>query len=253
MAATALTLLYARNAAEKFDALKQNKIMKKTLPKSVPFTYMLLCVAFSVCLIVSNLVEIKTISLGWFATTAGVLVFPISYIINDCVAEVYGFRLARVMIFCGFASSLAVTLVLQLALSLPGSEEWTAQEAMQAIYGGVPRIMAASYLAFLTGSMVNAYTMARMKRASESAAADTTGLSRFRNSFSARAILSTIFGEGIDSVIFFPIAFAGVLSWPMIISLILTQTCIKTLYEIIILPVTIRVASRLRRMDNSIA
>lgn len=208
---------------------------------------MLLTVVFSVCLIVSNLVEIKTISLGMLTITGGVLVFPISYIINDCVAEVYGFRLAKIMILTGFASSLGVTLVLQAALALPGSDEWTSQAAMEEIFGSVPRIMAASYAAFLAGSMVNAYTMHRMKARAEATVGTEAGLmNRMRNSFSARAILSTIFGEGLDSLIFFPIAFAGTLSWGMIASLILTQTFIKTIYEIMILPVTVRIAGRLR-------
>lgn len=207
---------------------------------------MLLTITFSVCLIVSNLVEIKTISLGWLTITGGVLVFPISYIINDCVAEVYGFKLARTMIFIGFAASLGVTLVLQAALALPGSAEWTSQEAMEAIYGSVPRIMAASYAAFLAGSLVNAYTMHRMKtRAEAMRSFPEDRLQRLSNSFSARAILSTIFGEGLDSLIFFPIAFAGTLSWTMIASLILTQTLIKTVYEIMILPVTARIAGKL--------
>ncbi len=220
--------------------------------QSVPFTYMLLTVAFSVCLIVSNLAEIKTISLGWLTITGGVLVFPVSYIINDCVAEVYGFRLARTMIFIGFAASLGVTLVLQAALALPGSDEWTSQEAMEAVYGSVPRIMAASYAAFLAGSLVNAYTMHRMKARSEAVETVNEGrLQRLSNSFSARAILSTIFGEGLDSLIFFPIAFAGTLSWSMIASLILTQTLIKTLYEIMILPVTARIAGKLSAANSS--
>lgn len=226
--------------------MKRQNSISQIPTQSVPFTYMLLTITFSVCLIVSNLVEIKTISLGWLTITGGVLVFPISYIINDCVAEVYGFKLARTMIFIGFAASLGVTLVLQAALALPGSAEWTSQEAMEAIYGSVPRIMAASYAAFLAGSLVNAYTMHRMKaRAEAMRSFPEDRLQRLSNSFSARAILSTIFGEGLDSLIFFPIAFAGTLSWTMIVSLILTQTLIKTVYEIMILPVTARIAGKL--------
>ncbi|MDE7136020.1 MAG: queuosine precursor transporter [Muribaculaceae bacterium] len=232
--------------------MKQQNSISQAPIQSVPFTYMLLAITFSVCLIVSNLVEIKTISLGWLTITGGVLVFPISYIINDCVAEVYGFKLARTMIFIGFAASLGVTLVLQATLALPGSAEWTSQEAMEAIYGSVPRIMAASYAAFLAGSLVNAYTMHRMKaRAEAMQPYSENRLQRLSNSFSARAILSTIFGEGLDSLIFFPIAFAGTLSWTMIVSLILTQTLIKTVYEIMILPVTARIAGKLSSRISS--
>lgn len=203
---------------------------------SVPF--LLLTVGFVVCLIVANLTEIKTVDLGWFTITAGVVVFPVSYIINDCVVEVYGFAKARLMIWTGFAMALAVALLLQLALWLPGSPEWTLQGAMESIYGAVPRIMTASFTAFLAGSMINAYVMSRMKAG------------RNRGGFRLRAIVSTIWGEGADSAIFFPIAFGGVLPWSAIISLIVTQTLLKTLYEIAILPVTVRAVRALKHIEG---
>lgn len=218
--------------------------MKKrehTEPASkVSLTYLLLSTLFCVCLIISNLVEIKTVDLGWFTITAGVLVFPVSYIINDCVVEVYGFKKARLMIWMGFISALIVAVMLQLAIILPGGKEWEHQKAMELIYGSVPRIMFASFTAFLCGSMVNAWVMSRMK------AADTKGR------FSLRAILSSLWGETVDSVIFFPIAFAGTFPWQTILSLIVTQALLKTGYEIIILPVTIRVVKRLKRSEGDV-
>lgn len=208
--------------------------------RSVTIPYMVLAVTFVVCIIVANLTEIKTVDLGWFTITAGVIVFPVSYIINDCVVEVYGFARARLMIWLGFIMSLAVALTLQLAIILPGSSEWKGQEAMETVYGAVPRIMAASFVAFLSGSMINAYVMSRMKA--------------MRNgrpgAFGVRAIVSTIGGEGVDSVIFFPIAFGGVLPVSTIISLIVTQTLLKTLYEIVILPVTVRVVRYIKRLEG---
>lgn len=207
-------------------------------PNHFSALYLLLCVTFCTCLVVANLVEIKTIDAGPFTLTAGLIVFPVSYIINDCVVEVYGFRKARLMIWLGFAVSLFVAIMLQLSIALPGGEQWTLQEEMKAIYGVVPRIMGASFLAFLCGSMVNAYVMSRMKAADKG------------KHFSARAIVSTIFGEGIDSLLFFPIAFAGILDMQVIISLIITQTLLKTLYEIIILPVTLLVVRRLKRAER---
>lgn len=213
--------------------------MKNIANHRVSVLYLVLVVTFCICLIVANLVEIKTIDLGPLTITAGVIIFPISYIINDCVVEVYGLKRAKLMIWLGFASSLFVTLALQLSIALPGSAEWTSQEAMEEIYGSVPRIVAASFLAFLCGSMVNAYTMARMKHTGNDA-----------KRFSLRAILSTVYGESVDSLIFFPIAFAGVLSWGMIASLMATQIVIKTVYEIIILPVTICTVDRLRKAES---
>lgn len=218
--------------------------MKKntTPPPSVTVTFMLLCVMFTVCLIVSNLIEIKTIDIGWFTITAGVLIFPFSYIINDCVVEVYGFRKARLMIWTGFAMSLFTTIMLQLAIILPGGAEWTGQSAMEIIYGSVPRIMIASFTAFLCGSMVNAYVMSKMKAKSDDVAS--------ARNFSLRAMISTIWGESVDSLIFFPIAFGGVLSWSTIISLIITQALAKTVYEASILPVTIRIVKRIKNHEK---
>ncbi len=200
----------------------------------ISVTFMLLAVTFCVCLIVSNLMEIKTVDLGPLTITAGVIVFPISYILNDCIVEVYGFGKARLVIWLGFGMNMLVSLLLQLGVWLPGAESWTQQEAMATIFGAVPRIFAASFIAFLCGSMVNAYVMSKMKIASGG------------RKFSLRAIVSSLWGEGVDSVIFFPIAFGGVLAWSEIGMLIVTQTLLKTLYEILILPVTMKVVKMLR-------
>lgn len=203
-------------------------------------TFLLIAVLFCTCLIVSNLMEIKTVALGPLQLTAGVIVFPISYIISDCIVEIYGFRRARFVIWLGFAMNMLVSLLLQIGIWLPGDAQWHGQQAMEMIFGATPRIFAASFTAFLCGSMVNAYVMARMKASHEG----TRG-------FSARAIISTLWGEGVDSCIFFPVAFAGVLPWRVILSLIITQAMLKTAYEIIILPVTLRIVKRLRAIEGS--
>lgn len=201
--------------------------------------FLMLAVAFCICIVVANLVEIKTIDAGWFTITAGLVIFPVSYIINDCIVEVYGFAKARLVIWLGFISSLFVAIMLQVAIWLPGGSQWMSQQAMEQIYGQVPRIMAASFTAFLSGSMINAYVMSRLKRTMPGAG------------FSFRAIVSTLWGESVDSIIFFPIAFAGVLPVATIVSLIVTQALIKTLYEIIILPVTCFTVKRLKRHEQS--
>ena len=206
--------------------------------KTVSVTFLLLTVLFCVFLIVSNLMEIKTVDLGPLTITAGVIVFPLSYIISDCIVEVYGLARAKMVIWLGFAMNLLVSLLLQLGLWLPGSASWTGQGAMELIFGAVPRIFVASFVAFLCGSMVNAYVMNRMKIASQG-----------RN-FSLRAIVSTLWGEGVDSLIFFPIAFGGVLPWREIVALIVTQALLKTVYEIIVLPVTRVAVGRLRRLED---
>lgn len=205
----------------------------------ISVTFLLLAVTFCICLIVSNLMEIKTVDLGPLTITAGVVVFPLSYILNDCIVEVYGFSKARLVIWLGFGMNLLVTLLLQIGVWLPGSPSWHGQEAMQMVFGAVPRIFAASFTAFLCGSMVNAYVMSRMKLTS------TDG-----KGFSARAVISSLWGEGVDSVIFFPLAFGWILEWSEIGVLIITQTLLKTLYEILILPVTMRVVRHIRDVEG---
>ena len=210
--------------------------MKKT---KFTLSFLILTVVFILCLIVANLIEIKTLkSVSWLTLTAGVVVFPISYIVNDCIVEVYGFARARLAIWLGFFSALFVTLMLQLAIALPGGEFWNGQEAMEMIFGSVPRIMGASFAAFLCGSMFNAYVMEKLR------------LRHGKERFSFRAIVSSLWGEGVDSTIFFPIAFGGVLPWSTILSLIVTQTLIKTAYEIVVLPLTIRVVRLIQKYDD---
>ena len=208
------------------------------MPK-ISVTFLMLAVTFCVCLIVSNLMEIKTVDLGPLTITAGVIVFPISYILNDCIVEVYGFSKARLVIWLGFGMNLLVSLLLQLGIILPGAASWHGQEAMELIFGAVPRIFAASFIAFLCGSMVNAYVMSKMKFSASAG-----------KGFSLRAIVSSLWGEGVDSVIFFPIAFGGVLAWSEIGMLIVTQAIIKTVYEILILPVTLKAVKKLRAIEG---
>lgn len=195
---------------------------------------------FCACLMVSNLMEIKVVNVAGLTITAGVIVFPVSYIISDCIVEIYGFRRARLVIWLGFIMNLLVSLLLQVGVALPPADpQWEGQQAMAMVFGAVPRILVASFVAFLCGSMVNAYVMSRMKSRADG-----------RGRFSVRAIVSTLFGEGTDSLIFFPIAFAGTQPWGVIVTLIVTQALLKTLYEIIILPVTLQVVRRMRAIEG---
>ena len=203
---------------------------------TVPF--LLLTVLFCIFLVVANLLEVKVVKIGPLSATAGLVVFPISYIINDCIVEVYGFQRARFVIWLGFLMNLAVVLLVQLALVLPPDPVWHGQQAMEAVYGSTPRILLASFVAFVCGSMVNAYVMSRMKVMSQG------------RHFSARAILSTLFGESVDSMIFFPIAFGGVLPWTTVLTLIWSQAVIKTAYEVVVLPLTLKVVAYIKRREQ---
>ena len=209
--------------------------MKQTF--SLPFVMM--GVLFCVCLIISNILEVKMIQLGSITATAGLIVFPVSYIINDCIAEVWGFRKARFIIWTGFLMNLLAVIFIQLAIILPPAGFWEHQDAFRTIFGSTPRILFASFIAFLAGSFLNAWVMSKMKVASKG------------KRFSLRARVSTIIGESADSMIFFPVAFAGVIPINDLLILIVTQACLKTVYEIIILPVTIRIVRYVKRIDKS--
>ena len=204
---------------------------------SVPF--MLLGILFNVCLIAANLLETKVIQVGSLTVTAGLLVFPISYIINVCIAEVWGFKKARLIIWSGFAMNFFVVALGLIAVAIPAAPFWEGEEHFNFVFGMAPRIVAASLMAFLVGSFLNAYVMSKMKVASQG-----------RN-FSARAIWSTVVGETADSLIFFPVAFGGVIAWKELLIMMGIQIVLKSMYEVIILPVTIRVVKAIKKIDGS--
>ena len=204
---------------------------------SVPF--MLLGILFNVCLIAANLLETKVIQIGSLTVTAGLLVFPISYIINDCIAEVWGFKKARLIIWSVFAMNFFVVALGLIAVAIPAAPFWEGEEHFDFVFGMAPRIVAASLMAFLVGSFLNAYVMSKMKVAS-----------RGRH-FSARAILSTLAGETADSLIFFPVAFGGIIAWRELLIMMCIQIILKSMYEVIILPVTIRVVKAIKKIDGS--
>ena len=204
---------------------------------SIPF--MLLGILFNVCLIAANLLETKVIQVGSITVTAGLLVFPISYIINDCIAEVWGFKKARLIIWSGFAMNFFVVALGLIAVAIPAAPFWEGEEHFDFVFGMAPRIVFASLMAFLVGSFLNAYVMSKMKVASGG------------KNFSARAIISTVVGETADSFIFFPVAFGGIIAWPELLVMMGIQIVLKSMYEVIILPVTIRVVNAIKKIDGS--
>lgn len=211
--------------------------MKKENLVSVPF--MVLGIVFCVCLVAANLLETKVVQLGPIAVTAGLIVFPVSYIINDCIAEVWGFRKARLIIWMGFLMNFMTVALGQLAVALPAAPFWKGEAGFNFVFGMAPRIAAASLLAFLAGSFINAYVMSRMKLSSQG------------KHFSARAILSTVYGESADSLIFFPLAFGGLMPLSELGKMMLVQVALKTMYEIIVLPVTVRVVRYIKHIDGT--
>ncbi len=200
---------------------------------------MLLGIVFCVCLVAANFLEAKVIRLGPLAVTAGMLVFPLSYIINDCIAEVWGFKKSRLIIWMGFLMNFLVVGLGQIAVMLPAAPFWEGEESFNFVFGLGPRIAAASLVAFLAGSFLNAYVMSKMKLKSKG------------RHFSLRAVVSTLAGESADSLIFFPIAFAGMMPAMELLKMMAVQAVLKTVYEIMVLPVTVRVVRYVKRVDGS--
>ena len=199
---------------------------------------MLFSILFCVCLIAANILETKQISVLGISLTGGLIIFPISYIINDCVCEVWGFQKARLLIWTGFAMNFFFVSMGALCDWIPGAPYWTNEAGFHAIFGLAPRVAAASFVAFIVGSFANAYVMSKMKIRDKG-----------RN-FSLRAILSTIVGESFDSVIFFPLALGGVVPTEELPKLMLWQVLLKTVYEVIALPITIRIVKALKEHEG---
>lgn len=197
-----------------------------------------MAIAFSVALITANFLETKVISLGPLSGTGGLLIFPISYIINDCIAEVWGFKKTRLIIWIGFFMNFIVMVFCRIAVAWPAPDYWEGAEAFNFVFGLAPRIMVASLVAFLVGSFLNAVVMSRMK-------VITSG-----KHFSLRAIVSTLAGESADSIIFFPLAFGGLMPIKELLGLMLVQVFLKTSYEIIILPITIRLVKYIKKKEE---
>ena len=208
------------------------------MKKTVSVLFMFAGILFAITLLVSNLLATKIILVGSWAAPAGVLIFPIAYIINDVIVEVWGYRKARLIIWSGFAVNLLAVLFFTLAIIAPAAPFWQNQQAFSTILGNTPRIIIASLLAYLTGSFLNAYVMSRVKI-----------LMKGRN-FSVRAILSTLFGETADSLIFITIAFAGTFPIEVILGMVVTQAFIKTLYEIVVLPFTILIVNKVKQVEG---
>ena len=210
----------------------------KTTKKQVSVLFMLFCMLFCVCLITANVLETKQMAFGPISITGGLIVFPVSYIINDCVCEVWGYKKARLLIWLGFAMNFLFVMFGALCDALPGAPYWNNEAGFHAIFGLAPRVAAVSFVAFVIGSFINAYVMSKMKVSSNG------------KNFSLRAILSTILGETADSLIFFPLALGGVVPNSELPVLIVSQIVLKTLYEIVILPITIQIVKFTKRHEG---
>ena len=193
---------------------------------------------FVTILVTSNILAVKLIEVAGLVLPAAIILFPISYILGDVLTEVYGYRQTRRVIWMGFSMNLVAVAAIWAAGMLPAAGFWQGQDAWNAILGQAPRILAASFIAYLIGEFANAYVLAKIKIA-------TGGKMLW-----LRTIGSTIIGQGLDSAVFITLAFAGVIPPSAIVAAILGQWFVKSAYEALATPVTYAVVGYLKKSEG---
>jgi uncharacterized integral membrane protein (TIGR00697 family) len=198
----------------------------------------LIMALFVAVLLISNIASSKILKLGPFTFDGGTILFPIGYIFGDILTEVYGYRRSRRVIWVGFACAGLMAGVFALVGALPPAEGWENQAAYEAILGTTPRIVLGSLIAYFAGEFSNSYTLAKMKILTQGRWLWT------------RTIGSTLVGEGVDTVLFVTIAFAGTLPWSLFISIIASNYIFKVGLEAAMTPATYRITSFLKHAEN---
>jgi uncharacterized integral membrane protein (TIGR00697 family) len=204
----------------------------------VSFWFVFIASLFVTCLITANIIAVKLILLFGFLVPAGIIVFPLSYLFGDVLTEVYGYGAARQVIWLGFACNLLAVIAIYLGGLAPAAPIWHDQAAYQTILGFTPRLLLASFTAYLVGEFANSFVLARLKIATKGRWLWT------------RTIGSTLIGEGLDTIIFISIAFWGIIPPPLILTAMLTQWTFKVLYEVIATPFTYLIVGFLKRREG---
>ena len=187
--------------------------------------YAVLTGIFTASLIISNIIAGKTFVFFQVVLPCGVVIFPVIYIVNDILAEVYGYEKARNVIILGFFTNLVAVICYTVTMLLPAPAFFENSQAFNIVLGSTPRLLLASFSAYLVGSLVNAKLMVYLKSWDE-------------NKLFFRCIASTFFGEGLDAVVFILIGFFGTMPMEALLLMIVAQALFKTVYEIIVYPVT---------------
>jgi hypothetical protein len=206
--------------------------------RSVSHAFLLLVALFISCLIAANIIAVKLVEIFGLLLPAAIIIFPLSYILGDVLTEVYGYHQARRVIWLGFLCNLIVVAAIEAARVLPAAPFWEAQEAFERILGYTPRLLVASFLAYLVGEFANAFVLAKMKIA-------TGGRWLW-----TRTIGSTIVGQALDSAVFITLAFAGIIPSAVLASAIVTQWLVKSAYEALATPLTYAVVNFLKRAEG---
>jgi uncharacterized integral membrane protein (TIGR00697 family) len=207
-------------------------------PQKYSMWFVVVVALFITSLITANIMAVKLIDIAGYIMPAGIVIFPISYIVGDVLTEVYGFRLARRVIWLGFLCNLIVVVGILIGQWLPGAVFWDAQAAYERILGYTPRLLVASFTAYLFGEFANSLVLSRMKVATKGRWLWT------------RTIGSTVIGQGLDSLIFILIAFWGTSPTTVLVSAIITQWIFKTAYEALATPLTYAVVNHIKRQEG---
>jgi len=200
--------------------------------------FVLVTAVFITCLITANITAVKLVSMFGLVVPAGIIIFPLSYIFGDILTEVYGYRQARRVIWLGFFCNLIAVIAIWMGQILPPASFWDGQAAYERILGYTPRLLVASFLAYLVGEFANSFVLAKMKIATQGRWLWT------------RTIGSTLVGQGLDSLVFITLAFVGTIPLAGLASAIVTQWLAKSIYEAAVTPLTYGVVNFLKRQEG---
>jgi uncharacterized integral membrane protein (TIGR00697 family) len=201
--------------------------------------YDLIMASFVTVLLCSNLIGVtKVCTVGGITFGAGVLFFPISYVFGDILTEVYGFARSRKVVWAGFAALAFASFMSWFVLILPPAEGWHNQPALESVFGTTPRIVLASLIAYFVGEFFNSYVMAKMKIMTQGKWLWT------------RTVGSTIAGEFVDSILFYPLAFMGIWSTDLVVKVLISNYLIKVLWEVVMTPVTYKIVGFLKAAEK---
>lgn len=199
--------------------------------------YLRLTVFFVSCLLLSNIIAGKLITVSGIVLPAAVILFPLTYVMGDVFTEVYGFKRARAVIWLGFAANLLMTIVFAAAVALPSPSFFGAHDAYSAVLGFAPRVAAASFIGYLAGEFANSIVLSAMKK-----------LTKGRWLWT-RTIGSTVIGQALDTVLFIAIAFAGTIPADVLVPMMLSQYLFKVAYETVLTPLTYFVVGRIKKAE----
>lgn len=205
---------------------------------AVSIYFVMIVAVFVTCLVVANITAVKLVIIFGLTVPAAVVIFPISYIFGDVLTEVYGYQRSRQVIWLGFFCNLLAVIAIWAGQVLPAPSFWDGQAAYERILGYAPRLLAASFIAYLIGEFANSFVLAKLKI-----------LTKGRWLWT-RTIGSTIVGQGLDSFVFITIAFLGTIPADGLLNAILAQWLIKSVYEIIATPFTYGIVSFLKKREG---